>query len=297
MAQYAHKGKGKLGSFPITNVVFSTMLALFVVGLFGLMLLHTARLTGIIQENVTIQVYLNKNISENEGIRISQLLSKQDFVLKKEGKAQLVFLTKEEAAQAFTKETGASFLQVLDENPLRDAYIVSIDPKYQDSTHLQAIKRDIEAISGVFEVDYMENLVASINKNIAQVGLVLGVFAIILLLVVIVLINNTIKLATYSQRFLIRSMNLVGATAAFIRRPFLARAILIGLLAGTIANVLLLSLLHYANLHIESLSKLQEPVRIFMLLGFIPVLGVLISFMGTYQAINKYLRISLDDLY
>lgn len=297
MAQYAYRGTSKLGSFPITNVVFSTMMALFVVGLFGLLLLHAARLTSIIQENVTVQVYLNKNISENASIRVSQLLSKKDFVLKKEGKAQLVFLTKEEAAQAFTKETGERFLQVLSENPLRDAYIVNIDPRYQDSTQLQAIKRDIEAISGVFEVEYMENLLVSINKNIVRIGLLLGIFAIILLLVAIVLINNTIKLATYSQRFLIRSMNLVGATAAFIRRPFLARAILIGLLAGTIANVLLLSLLHYANLQIEPLSKLQEPTRIFTLLGFIPVLGVFISFMSTYQAINKYLRISLDDLY
>ena len=297
MAQYAQQGKRKLGSFPITNVVFSTMLALLVVGLFGLLLLHTARLTSIIQENVTIQVYLHKDIPENESIRISQLLSKQDFVLKKDGHARLTFLSKEEAAQAFTQETGEDFLQVLNENPLRDAYILSIDPHYQSKEQLQAIKRDIENIGGVFEVDYTENLVASINKNIARAGLVLGVFAIILLLVVIVLINNTIKLATYSQRFLIRSMNLVGATAGFIRRPFLARAILIGLLAGTMADLFLLTLLHYANLQIGPLARLQDPSRIFMLLGFIPLLGVLISLIGTYQAINKYLRIPLDDLY
>ena len=297
MAQYARQGKSKLGSFPITNVVFSTMLALLVVGLFALLLLHTAKLTSIIQENVTIQVYLHKNISANESIRISQLLSKQDFVLKRNGYAQLVFTAKEEAAQAFTQETGENFLQVLNENPLRDVYIVSVDPSYQSSAQLRAIKRDIEAMRGVFEVNYIENLVASISKNIARAGLVLGILAIILLLGVIVLINNTIRLAIYSQRFLIRSMTLIGATAAFIRRPFLARAVLIGLLAGTIADVFLLSLLHYANLQIEALTKLQEPSRIFMLLGFIPVLGGFVSFMGTYRAVNKYLRVSLDELY
>lgn len=297
MAQYARQGKSKLGSFPITNVVFSTMLALLVVGLFALLLLHTARLTSIIQENVTIQVYLHKNISANESIRISQLLSKQDFVLKRNGYAQLVFTAKEEAAQAFTQETGENFLQVLNENPLRDVYIVSVAPSYQSSAQLQAIKRDIEAMRGVFEVDYIENLVASISKHIARAGVVLGVLAVILLLGVIVLINNTIRLAIYSQRFLIRSMTLIGATAAFIRRPFLARAVLIGLLAGTIADVFLLSLLHYANLQIEALSKLQEPSSIFMLLGFIPVLGGFVSCMGTYRAVNKYLRVSLDELY
>mgnify|MGYP005842131645 CR=1 FL=1 len=297
MAQYMHKSKSKLGSFPTANVIFSTMLALFVVGLFGLLLLHTARLTKIIQENVTIQVYLHKHIAENELIRISQLLSKQDFVLKKQGNAQFNYVSKEEAAQKFTQETGEKFLQVLDENPLRDAYILHVDPKYQDPKNLQAIKQRIEAMHGVFEVVYMENLVTSINKNITRMSIILGIFACILLLVVVVLINNTIKLATYSQRFLIRSMDLVGATAGFIRRPFLARAILIGLLAGTMANVFLLGLLHYANLRLEPLAQLQQPSKVFMLLGFIPILGSLITFIGTYQATNKYLRISLDDLY
>ncbi len=297
MAQDIPKSKSKLGSFPTNNVLFTTMLALFVVGLFGLLLLHAARLTHIIQENVTIQVYLNKHISENEIIRINQVLSKQDFVLKKEDEPQLRFLSKEEAAQAFIKETGENFLQVLDENPLRDAYIIQLDPRYQDPESLQTIKHDIDAINGVFEVYYMENLVASINKNITRIGIILGVFAVILVLIVVVLIHNTIKLATYSQRFLIRSMNLVGATASFIRRPFLARAILIGLLAGTMANLLLLILLHYANLQFESLAKLQQPTKVFLLLGFIPLLGSLITFLGTYQATNKYLRISLDDLY
>jgi cell division transport system permease protein len=297
MSSRIPKSKSKLGSFPTTNVLFTTMLALFVVGLFGLLLLHAARLTNIIQENVTIQVYLHKSLSENEIIRINQLLSKQDFVLKIQDIPQIRFLSKEKAAKEFTKETGENFLQVLDENPLRDTYVLHIDPQFQHKEDLQAIKHNIEAINGVFEVDYMENLVASIHKNIARVGLILGIFAAILLLVVVVLINNTIKLATYSQRFLIRSMNLVGATDSFIRRPFLARAILIGLLAGTMANVLLLTLLYYANLQIESLAKLQQPIKIFMLLGFIPMLGSLITLLGTYQATNRYLRISLEDLY
>ncbi len=297
MAHYKRKRQSKLGSYPMVNVVFSTMLALLVVGLFGFLMLHAAKLTAIIRENVKIQIYLHKNISESESIRISQLLNKKDFVLKKNGHAQIEFLSKEEAAQEFTKATGESFLQVLDENPLRDVYVVNVAPSYQGRQHLQAIKREVEAISGVFEVDYVAGFVASVNRNIARLGAVLAFFSVILLIVVSVLINNTIKLAVYSQRFLVRSMHLVGATAAFIRRPFLGRAVLIGLIAGTIANILLVLLLSAANRHIEALVKLQEPIQIFMLLGLILVLGVLISFMGTYRAINKYLNMSLDDLY
>jgi cell division transport system permease protein len=297
MARYQRKGQSELGSYPIISVVFSATLALLVVGLFGLLVLHAARLTDIIKEDVKMQVYLHKNISETESIRISQLLSKEDFVFKKDGYAQLKFLAKEDAAQAFIKATGENFLQVLDENPLRDAYVINIAPSHQNKQQLQTIKSEVEAMSGVFEVDYVEGLVASINHNITKLGAVLVVLSAILLVIVGILINSTIKLAIYSQRFLVRSMQLVGATAAFIRSPFLTRAILIGLTAGTIANILLVLLLYVANKQIEALVKLQEPLQVFMLLGFILVLGVVISFMSTYRTINKYLNMSLDDLY
>ena len=279
------------------NVVLSTMLALFVVGLFGLLMLHAASLTSLIRDNVTIQVYLHKKTPESESIRISRLLSKKKFVLKKNGHAQLRFISKEEAAQAFIKATGESFSQVLEENPLRDAYLINIAPNYQNKQQLQTIKHEIEAIKGVFEVDYVADFITSINRNMASLGSVLAVFSVILLVAASVLINNTIKLAVYSQRFLVRSMHLVGATAMFIRRPFLSRAVLIGLITGTIANILLILLLHTANRQIEELVRLQEPILIFILLGLILVLGVLVSFMGTYRAINKYLNMSLDDLY
>ncbi len=267
------------------------MLALFVIGLFGLLLLHAARLTHLIRENVQIQVYLNKNISEAESIRISQLLSQKDFV------RHVSFTSREEVAQDFIQATGENLLEVLDENPLRDVYIVSIAPTHQGGAQLQAIRQELEALNGVFEVDYVADFVASVNRNLTRVGAVLGAFALVLLVAVVVLINNTIRLALYSQRFLIRSMNLVGATAAFIRKPFLARAVVIGLLASTLAGLLLLLLLHYANGQVEALVKLQDPLRIFALLAAIFVLGLLISVAGTYRAVNKYLRMSLDDLY
>ena len=118
MAHHERKGQGKLGSYPMLNVIFSTMLALFVVGLFGLLLLHATRLTRLVRENVKIQVYLHKSTTESEGIRIGQLLEKKGFTHKQNGQAQLKFITKEEAAQTFTQETGESFLHILAENPL-----------------------------------------------------------------------------------------------------------------------------------------------------------------------------------
>ena len=297
MKEHINRHKSQLGSFPITNVIFSTMLALFVMGLFGLLLIHTTKLTRIVQENVTMQVYLNKNINENDIVRIDQALGQQGFILKKQGIPQLFFISKKEAAESLIKETGENFIEILQENPLRDSYIMHIDPNYQRIADLQVIKKEILNIDGIFEVYYIENVVSAINKNLRQASIILIFFSAILLLAVVILINNTIKLALYSQRFLIRSMNLVGATAGFIRKPFLIRSVLIGLLAGTIADVLLLSLLHYANLQIDSLLTLQQPAKIFILLIFIPMLGACITFIGTYRAISRYLHLSLENLH
>ncbi len=293
----ADPSTSKLGSFPIFNVIFSTMLALLVMGLFGLLLIHANKLTKTVQENVTIQVFLNKNVTEDDMIRIDQFLSQQPYILQQEGMPQLIFISKQEAAETFIKETGENFVEILQENPLRDSYVFHVEPHFQDAKNLQAIKKEISDIQGVFEVSYLENLVTAINKNVRHISMVLIFFTVILLVVVIILINNTIKLALYSQRFLIRSMNLVGATASFIRNPFLVRAIVIGLLAGTMADLLLLSLLHYANLQIDSLPTLQQPIKIFMLLAFIPFLGACITWAGTYQAVNKYLYLSLENLH
>ena len=297
MTYYVHKREKKLGNYPIVSLVFSITLALFMMGLFGLLILHTEKLTALVRENVEIQIYLNKNISESARRRIKPLLEKKKFVLRKNDKAQIAFITKEAAAQRFIEETGEDFLFVLDENPLRDAYIVNIDPNYQNNEHLEKIKQEIETMTEVFEVTYIKNFVTSINKNIAKVEIILATFSIILLFVVTTLIHNTIKLAIYSQRFLIRSMQLVGATANFIKRPFLAKSVLLGLIAGTVASILLLTLLYYANLQIEALIKLQEPTKIFMLSGVIILLGAVISLLSTYRATNKYLNMSLDDLY
>ncbi len=289
--------KKKLGSYPYVSVVFSISLALFVIGLFGLLILHANRLTQIIKENIEIQVYLNQTISENDRIKIQKTLANKDYINVIDAEPQISFISKEEAAESFIEETGEDFIQFLGENPLRDAYTLNIKPDYYDTQSLQKIKLDIERISGVFEVTYVESLINAINKNIAKISMVLMGFAVLLVIIVAILINNTIRLALFSQRFLIRSMQLVGATRRFIKKPFLLRSFAHGLLGGIFASVLLLGVLNYANQQIEDIDKLQEPVKIFILLGGLLVLGGFMGLLSTYRAINKYLKMSLDQLY
>ena len=244
--------KKNLGSYPYLSVVVSITLALSVLGIFGLLLIHANKLSNLIRENVELQVYLNKNVTPVQITRIEKTLSSNDYILKRDQSADISFTSKEQAAENFIKETGEDFNAFLGENPLRDAFFIKIDPRYH--TKLDSLKLNIESQNGVFEVAYMEDLVQSINKNITKISVVLVGFAAILVLIVIILINNTIKLALFSQRFLIRSMQLVGATRNFIQQPFLFRSILHGLLSGVLAIAMLIFLLDFASAKVPGFS-------------------------------------------
>jgi len=297
MEETKYRKKKKLGSYPYLSVVFSITLALIVIGLFGLLLLHTQKLSHLIKQNIEVQIYLDKDISENNIVRLQNILSNSDFISKDHGDSAVIFISKEEAAKQFISETQENFTDFLDDNPLRDAFVIKISEKYQDVESLSEIKSELEKLQGVFEVIYLESLVNSINQNTAKISLVLFAFVILMLTIVVVLINNTIKLALFSQRFLIRSMQLVGAKASFIQWPFLKRSIWHGLFSGALASLLLYGLLNYANRKIEGLAQLQNNLEIFGLFGLIILLGAIIAFITTFRSIKKYLRLSLDELY
>ena len=280
------------------SVVFSITLALFMVGALGMLAIHSKKLTSIIKENIEIQVFLKRNVSEEQQIRIQKTLEGYDFIAKNDdGSARIRYISKEEGAAAFIAETGEDFLGFLGENPLRDEFILNIAEENQSEAEMQEIAAQIEDISGVFEVEYVENLVKTINNNVTKIALVLGGFAIILFIVVVVLINNTIKLALFSQRFLIRSMQLVGATSSFIRRPFLYRSIFHGTLAALIASSLLFMLAEYAYTEVAELALLKDNNLMIVLVGCLVALGAGIGFFSSLRSINKYLKLSLDELY
>lgn len=289
--------KKKLGSYPTLLVVFTISLALVVIGLFGLLLLHAHKLSEVVRENLEVQVYLDRDLPETELLRLQQDLGQQPYVAEKNGQPQIRFVSKEEGARQLLQTTGEDFRRFLGDNPLRDAYVLKIKPAYTDTTHLRQLNQSLSAERGVFEVQYPQNLFTSINENLTRVSLVLLGFAVVLVLAVVVLINNTIKLALFSQRFLIRSMQLVGATRLFIQQPFLRRATWQGLASGILAALILVALLQYAYLEIESLRLLRDDVRLGLLLLGIVGLGVVIGFFSSLRAVSKYLGMSLDELY
>jgi cell division transport system permease protein len=289
--------KKKLGSYPHFMVIFSITLALFVMGLFGMLLIHAGQLSRKVKESIEMQVYLDRNLTETQLVRLKKVFGLKEYVAYQDNAPQVFYISKEEGAKRFVDETGEDFLAFLGDNPLRDAYVIKINEAYADSENLKKIQQDLQGINGVYEVQYVESLIDSITSNLRKASLILLSFAGILTLVVVILINNTIKLALFSQRFLIRSMQLVGATSAFIQQPFLKRATLQGIISGLMASGLLFLLLQYAYFEMTELYLLRNEQQMLILMVSLVLLGSVIGFLSSYRAVKRYLRLSLDELY
>jgi cell division transport system permease protein len=288
--------KKKLGGYPGIGVVVSIMLALFVIGLFGVLVIYSRQLENLVRSNIHMQVYLKSNLTETQRLQIENKLLAQDYVSKANGTG-IQYVSKEEAAKKFIAETGEDFTKFIGENPLHAAYLVSIDPNYHSEAQMTKVKTEIQKMNGVFQVYYVETIIQSVNSNVSRIGFFLLGLSAILLITVVLLINNTLRLALFSQRFLIRSMQLVGAQRWFIQRPFLVRAAGYGLLAGLMTCLMLWQLSDYAQRKIEDLSLLHNERQFLMLMGLLLVTGIVVAVTGTFFSMRKYLRMSLDQLY
>ena len=289
--------KKKVGTYPSGMILFSLTLALFLIGFCGLLAIQSKKLVTYIRENYEVRAFLDKDLTTKKTDKLFRTISERPYILKVDGKPQINLVTKEDAAKEFIAETKEDFSKFLGENPLHDSYRLKLSEAYFEEAKLQEVKQDLEQIDGVFEVVYQENLVDKINQNITKIYAVMSAFALILLVIIVVLMNNTIRLALHSQRLLIRSMQLVGATNGFITRPFLGRGMWQGFLAGVLAVVLLLAGLQIAIHNLPEVGMFQDPEKMAMLMAGVIGLGVLIGFLSTFQAVNRYLGLTLDELY
>lgn len=255
------------------------------------MLVYTGELERAVRENFKVQVFLLNDLSDSAKTTIEKNLASRAYVWNK-----AAFITKEEAKKILSNRTGEDY-SFLGENLLRESFQFAVKPAFQDTTKLTSIRKEISGWYGVFQVHYEESSISAINKNRNQISLVLVGIASVLFVVVILLINNTLRLALFAQRFLIRSMQLVGATRGFIKKPFLIRAVLYGFLGGAIASGLLIGFVSMATSKVPELQYIQNIERMALVLGSITLLGIFVALVSTFRAINKYLNLSLDELY
>ena len=293
----SRRQKRKLGSFPFLSVIFSITLSLVVMGIFGIAFIYLKTLTSIVQSNVEIQVYLDKSIRDHDVKRLEKIMTTRPYIRSDDATENIKFISKESAAEVFIRDTGEDFTKFLGDNPLRDAFSVKIINQYQSVDSLKTIEIDLRRLPGVYEIVFQESLIASINKNLRKIGILLLGMTLILLVAVIVLINNTIRIALFSQRFLIRSMQLVGATKGFIRWPFLKRSLIYGLVSGVLASGIIFGIIQFAQHQIDDLDKLYAEEPLFILFAVLIFLGLLISYLSTLSSMRRYFKISLDELY
>ena len=289
--------KKKIGSYPNTMIVISLTAALFLIGFCGVLVIQSKKLVSIIRQNIEVRVFVNKDVSAAGRDSMLTSIRQKPYVQTVGDSLAIQFVSKEQAAAEFMEGTKEDFTAFLGENPLRDSYRVKVQEDYFEEAKLKAIKADLEKLPGVYEIVYQENLADAINKNITKLYIILATFALIMLIIIVLLINNTIKLAIYSQRFLIRSMQLVGATNGFIQRPFMMRGVMQGLISACIASFFLVILQQVAIRNVEGLAQLQEPEKLLFLLALLVILGVLIGIVSTTQSLSRYLKMSLDELY
>jgi cell division transport system permease protein len=288
--------KKKLGGYPAVGVVVSITLALFVVGLFSMLILYSRQLETQVRQNIRMQVYLRSGLTNTQRLQIENKLLRLPYITRQPGD-KLTFVSRDEAAKKFIAETGEDFTRFIGENPLRDAYLITIDPAFHTRDQMEKIKIEIQKMNGVFQVFYVEGLIEAVNDNVTKIGLFLAGLSLVLLVTVALLINNTLRIALFSQRFLIRSMQLVGATKWFIQRPFLFRAAGYGFLGGTVASALLFLLANYAQKRIPDLKVLHVQQEFMMLIVALLLVGAVISVFSSLLSIRKYLKMSLDELY
>ncbi len=287
----------KPGSYPGALITVSLTIALFLIGFCGWLAFTSKELIRYVKQNIEMQVYVQADIDAKGLRQLHTKLAKMGEIALENGHPALKFTTKDKIAENFVAETNEDYKEILGNNPFRDVFTLRLKEEYLTEESLSTIKTKLATIDGVYEVDYARDFINSITKNANKAYIIMSAIVIIFLIATILLINNTIKLALYSQRFIIRTMQLVGATNAFIQKPFLTRGLIQGFIAAAISSILVLITQQTAIKQITGLSVIQNGSSMLIITAILLILGPLIGLVSTYHSIVKYLSIDLDELY
>lgn len=281
--------KARTRSSNVGTVVGIT-LVLFMLGMLGFLLLNARQLEQHFKENVKVDIYLERDLKEVELMKLRKRLDTEPWTRATQ------YVTADEAAERLKADMGEDFLGLLGANPLRPSIELNLKEEYAGPDSLKWIAESLRKNSHVHEVQYNPVVVENIDRNLGKIRLVLLLFSVLLLFIAVALINNTIRLAIYSKRFLIRTMHLVGATGWFIKRPFIATSLWQGVIASVLAIGLLVGMIQLLVHYQPDLAVLVQPEPLAILLAAVVVLGLLLSMISTWFAVRRYLRMNTDEL-
>ncbi|SHM23570.1 cell division protein FtsX [Chitinophaga jiangningensis] len=271
--------------------IIGVALVLFLLGTLGLVVIHANKLSKYFKESIEVQVILRDNVKEAQAIALRDSVAVKPYV------KSIEYVSKEEAAQRFQKEFGEDFINLLEYNPLYASINIKANANYVNADSLRVIENKLTQQSIVREVSYQRTLVSKLNENVQRIGLIVLIICGILCLAVVFLIDNTIRLAMFSNRFLIKTMQMVGATRWFIAKPFDIRSIINGAIAAIVAIAGLLAMLSFADKVLPELNGMRDNMMIGLLFLGMILIGIAISLFSTHRSVMKYLRLKLDDLY
>ena len=273
------------------SAVVSISLVLFLLGSSGILLINAHRLSEYFKENITLTIIMDETTSEADAAWVRKYLDAAPYV------RETKFVSKEQAAEEMKTLLGSDFMEVFDFNPLPLAVEVKLTAEYAAIDSVAKIEGKLSALPHVREVSYQRSLIELVNHNIQKISLIMLVFIVLMLFIALVLINNTIRLSVYARRFTINTMRLVGATRGFIIRPFLLRSLLQGIFSGVIAILLLTGVLYVVQNEFGEITGFIDDVQLLLLFLSVIVAGMFISFVSTFFAANKFVRIAAAKLY
>ena len=280
--------KGKSAYFVPT---ISISLVLIVVGMLVFILLNARAVSDHVKRNIGFAVIVKDNTNEAEIKRVQKILDTQPYVYTSK------YITKEQAAKSFKKEMGEDFERILGANPLLPSIEIKLNPAYANNDSLAMIEKGLARFDIIHEVYYQKSMIESINENIRRITIIFLIVGAVLVLISFTLIRNMIHLAVYSQRLLIKTMQLVGATPFFICKPFVYGSMWRGFFGALIANLVLLGAIFFVQENVGNVINIMRQDVILLMVGFVILSGVVLSFFSDWFSVRRYLRRDLNDLY
>src|SRR5579862_1870824 len=290
MAQFG-RGSAKRSKPSYFMVILGVSLVLFFLGMLGWIVINAKRLGQTFRENIEVQVYLRENINPKDSADLLSYIASQPYVKSYE------YVTKDLAKKRYLQDGNTDWATVLDKNPLPASINFKIKSDYATVDSLTAITNTLSQNMSVSDVHYNKSLVMNLDSNISKISIVLLIIAVLTSVLVIFLIDNTIRLAMFSYRFLIKTMQMFGATRWFIAKPMDLRALINGLVSGLIAVAGIVAIIFVTEQWIPEVRALRDYTLLGVLFAGMILLGILISFGSTHRSVIKYLKMKLDDLY
>lgn len=273
------------------SVVLSIFLVLFLLGILGLFVINSKRLSDNFKEEIAMTVFFKNEANDSVITAFTQQLKSEKFV------KSSIYVSKEEAAKNHKDIIGEDFMEFLGMNPLQNSFDIYLNSEYINTPSIRKIESTFRMNEMVSDVVYDKQLVNLVNDNIQKVSMwiliVCGVFG----LIAVLLINSSMRLSIYSNRFIIKTMQMVGATKSFIRKPFIWRSIRLGILGSFLAILALAGVLYYLDTNYPDLEVLAEPMLIGAVLAGVLLVGILITWISTFFATTRFLNLRTDDLY